>query len=139
MKDRVLYLVKTYFLTVLVFIVAKVLFMLYNHSGHDFSISDVGQVVWNGLTLDLSMSLYLLAIPLLAVIFSLWVQLPRWVLKGYYVVIAVGLALAFTADMSLYPFWGFKLNAACLQYLESPKEAMASVSIGYLVNRKRQE
>ena len=43
--------------------------------------------------------------------------------------------LAFVADTSLYEFWGFKLDASCLQYLETPTEAMASVSWGYLLLR----
>jgi phosphoglycerol transferase MdoB-like AlkP superfamily enzyme len=39
------------------------------------------------------------------------------------------------ADTSLYPFWAFKLDASCLQYLETPNEATASVSIVYLIWR----
>jgi hypothetical protein len=41
--------------------------------------------------------------------------------------------LAFVADCSLYEFWQFKLDASCLTYLSTPKEAMASVSTGYLL------
>ena len=39
------------------------------------------------------------------------------------------------ADTSLYPFWGFKLDASCLQYLESPNEMAASVSAIYMIIR----
>jgi phosphoglycerol transferase MdoB-like AlkP superfamily enzyme len=56
-------------------------------------------------------------------------------LKGYFLIISLAFALAFVADTSLYPFWGFKLNASCLQYLESPNEMAASVSTMYLVWR----
>ena len=45
------------------------------------------------------------------------------------------LALAFVADTSLYAFWKYKLDATCLQYLETPTEATASVSVGYLLVR----
>jgi len=43
--------------------------------------------------------------------------------------------LAFVADTSLYPFWGFKLDATCLQYLETPVEMRASVSGFYMAIR----
>ena len=129
------FLVKTYLWTILVFVLAKVGFMLVCHEGHIFTVADVWQVVVHGLTLDLSTALYILILPLFLVAFSLWVKIPRWLMPVYIGIISAALALAFVADSSLYPFWGFKLNATCLQYLETPKEAMASVSSGYLLLR----
>ncbi len=135
MKCRVSFLLRFYGLTVLLFIAAKIVFMLANHSGHEFTVADVGQVLWHGLSLDLSTALYILAMPFLLTIVSVWVRVPRWLFWGYYALIALALALAFVADTSLYPFWGFKLDASCLQYLDTPTEAMASVSAGYLLLR----
>jgi len=135
MKCRVSFLLRFYGLTVLLFIAAKIVFMLANHSGHEFTVADVGQVLWHGLSLDLSTALYILALPFLLTIVSVWVRVPRWLFRGYYALIALALALAFVADTSLYPFWGFKLDASCLQYLDTPTEAMASVSAGYLLLR----
>ena len=135
MKTRVLYLVKFYVATVLIFLVAKMGFMFYHHNGHDFAFTDVLQVLWHGLSLDLSTSLYLLIIPFLLTILSLWINMPRWIYKGYYIIIAILLSLAFVADTSLYEFWLFKLDASCLQYLETPTEAMASVSVWYVLLR----
>ena len=135
MKQRIRYLLRFYLLTVLVFIAAKVGFMLFNHEGHDFTLADVWQVIWHGLSLDLSTSLYLLAVPFLLTIVSVWVKVPRWLFYGYNAIIGLAMALAFVADTSLYPFWGFKLDASCMQYLDTPTEAMASVSAGYLVLR----
>ena len=37
--------------------------------------------------------------------------------------------------MSLNPFWNFKLDASIFLYLDSPKNAMASVSIGFILLR----
>ena len=135
MKQRIRYLLRFYLLTVTVFIAAKVGFMLFNHEGHDFTLADVWQVIWHGLSLDLSTSLYLLAVPFLLTIVSVWVKVPRWLFYGYNAIIGLAMALAFVADTSLYPFWGFKLDASCMQYLDTPTEAMASVSAGYLVLR----
>ena len=137
MKVRVSYLLETYLLTVLLFIVAKVAFMLCNASTHPFTVGDVFDVATHGLTLDLSTSLYCLIVPFLLSVVSLWTT-GRWlrrILTAYHLLLAVVLSLAFVADTSLYPFWGFKLDASCLQYLETPTEAMASVSSGYIVVR----
>ena len=109
--------------------------MLYNHAGQNISFADFWQVVFHGLSLDLSMSLYIFSIPFLLVVASLWLQIPKWCFRIYHAIAAVLLSLAFVADTSLYEFWQFKLDASCLSYLETPTEAMASVSTGYLLVR----
>ena len=137
MRQRLLYLIKFYLVTVLLFVVAKIAFMLINHEGHDFTATDVWQVVRHGLSLDLSTSLYLLIIPFLVAMVAIWAD-GKWTkitLRVYSIFIATMMMLAFVADTSLYPFWGFKLDASCLQYLESPTEAGASVSGLYLTVR----
>ena len=137
MKCRVKFLVQTYLWTVLVFIMAKVAFMLFCREGHEFAFGDMVQVVWHGLSLDLSTALYFLILPFLLSIVSLWYW-TKWItylLRGYYLLISLAFALAFVADTSLYPFWGFKLDATCLQYLESPNEMAASVSTIYIIIR----
>ncbi len=137
MKCRVKFLVQTYLWTVLVFIMAKVAFMLFCREGHEFAFGDMFQVVWHGLSLDLSTALYFLILPFLLSIVSLWYW-AKWItylLRGYYLLISLVFALAFVADTSLYPFWGFKLDATCLQYLESPNEMAASVSTIYIIIR----
>ena len=142
MKARLAYLLQVFGWTVLVFLMAKCFFMFFNHEGHPFSAADVWSVLTHGFTLDLSTALYILTVPVLATIVGLWVgNLPkaagimRWVMRIWFVVVAIALSLAFVADTSLYPFWGFKLDASCLQYLSTPTEAMASVSAGYMVVR----
>ncbi len=137
MKSRMIFLLKTFLWTMLVFIIAKVVFMLACHEGHIFSIADLWQVILHGLTLDISTALYILAVPFLLTMMSVWYK-PRWMgitVKVFFGIVAFALALAFIADTSLYPFWGFKLDASCLQYLETPTEAAASVSTSYLIAR----
>lgn len=137
MLQRVLYLLKTYLLTMLFFIIAKVAFMLYN-SSQAFSAGDVLAVLWHGLSLDFSTALYIISVPFLVCAASIWlggIKALRLLLRAYYLLIAVAITLAFVADTSLYEFWLFKLDSSCLQYLETPTEAMASVSLGYIVIR----
>ena len=111
--------------------------MVANYEGHAFGVGDVWDVVRHGIGLDLSTGLYVLAVPFLVTMVSVWwpSRVLETVMKVYYGVIASAMMLAFTADTSLYPFWGFKLDASCLQYLETPAEAKASVSGGYMAVR----
>ena len=144
MKQRALYILKTYGLTVIIFVLAKLAFMLCNGgssatgNGSSVTLSDVFAVIVHGLSLDLSTALYILIVPFLCTIASLFCgihKVLRIILLIYHALISLALALAFVADTSLYPFWHFKLDASCLQYLETPTEAMASVSIIYLIVR----
>ena len=135
MKKRLLYLLRFYLLTVVLFIAAKVVFMYCHLAQHPFVAGDVLEVVRHGLSLDLSTALYFLIIPFLLAVASQWFRLPRWLFHAYYVMIAVAFSLAFVADTSLYAFWQFKLDASCLGYLATPTEAIASVSVGYVLVR----
>ena len=134
MRQRLFFLIRFYLLTLLIFLAAKAVFMIANVADHSFTAADMVSVMWHGLTLDLSTSIYILLLPFLISMISLWWDhvILRKILRGYYVFIALMLALAFVADTCLYPFWGFKLDASCLQYLETPVEARASVSGPYM-------
>ena len=138
MRERVVFLLKAYGVTVVIFILAKVVFMMSCHEATPvLTMGDVKDVLVHGLALDLSTALYSLSVPFLLSMVCIWVTgcwLQR-ILQGYYLLIAFAFALAFVADTSLYEFWHFKLDATCLQYLEMPTEAMASVSTGYVLVR----
>ena len=138
MKQRAFYLLETFLLTVLIFIIAKVVFMLCNAEEQTFSFGDMLEVIWHGLTLDLSTALYFLIVPFLVTLVSIYyhqMKVLTTILTVYNVIIAIAFSLAFVADTSLYKFWFFKLDASCLQYLETPTEAMASVSGWYIAMR----
>ena len=137
MRQRLIYLCKFFLVTVVLFIIAKIAFMLLNHEGHAFSFSDMCDVIWHGLSLDLSTALYFLIIPFLVTCVSLWWdgKVLTKILCVYDLIVAVILMLAFVVDTSLYPFWGFKLDSTCMQYLDTPGEMSASVSGLYLLIR----
>ena len=135
MKRQLLFLLRTYVLTVLLFLAAKVVFLLCYGAGHGATLADYGAVLAHGLSLDLSTALYVLIVPFLVALASVWVRVPKIILKVYFAIIAFALALAFVADTSLYEFWGFKLDASCLQYLAQPEGITQSVTVGYLLLR----
>lgn len=138
MKKRFLY-IGLFFVTVLLlFIFQKPIFMLYNGSidrGTDWA--DYFRVMWHGASLDAAVAGYLTALPWLVILVSVWFRkFPlRKILVGYYALIALTASLIFVGDMALYPFWNFKLDASVFFYLDSPKNAMASVSVGFVILR----
>ena len=135
MKRRLLYLLRIYLVTLLAFIAQKLVFLFVCGDGQPVETADVMSVVAHGLTLDLSTALYFFAFPLVVTAVSLWLN-GRWqqyVLRGYCIVVAVMLALALTADVALYPYWGMKLSSACLTYLDQPGGLFQSVSAWQLV------
>ena len=133
MKERVFFLLKFFLLTVMIFIVGKCGFMVYNHDAATWTMADMLEVIGHGLSLDISTALYFLIIPFFVAWASIWLPMPRWLMKPYYIFVAIAFSLAFVYDTCLYPYWHFKLEALCLQYLETPSEAMASVSTGYIL------
>lgn len=89
------------------------------------------EVLWHGLSLDLTVAGYVTAVPLLAMLLSLWVRLSerlwRVLLTGYFALVALFTAVVFAVDLALYEHWGFRIDATVFIYLADPKEAMASV------------
>ena len=138
MKKRIAY-ISLYFFTVLViFILQKPLFMLYNGSiEKGFGFADYMQVMVHGASLDAATAGYLTAFPFLLVLISIWFRkFPlKKILYGYYILAAALISIIFVVDMALYTFWGFKLDASVFLYIDSPKEALASVSVGFILLR----
>ena len=138
MKKRIVYIVSYFFTVLLMFVIQKPLFMLYNDAvGKEVNLTDFGQVMWHGISLDATTAGYFTALPLLIILVSIWtkrISLKKLFLP-YYILVAILLSIVFVVDMGLYPFWGFKLDASIFLYLDSPKEAMASVSTGFIAIR----
>ena len=136
MYKRLLYLFRYWITLMAIFIVEKPLFMLYasNQNG-TLSLRDYVDVMYHALPVDLSCAGYFVVIPLLLIIVSIWWNnFPlRAIMRFYNIVLAIALALAFVSDAALYPFWGFKLDSSVFFYLKSPQEAMASVSIWFVL------
>ncbi len=138
MRKRYLYLALFFITVFLLSVFQKPIFMLYNGSvGRGASISDYFQVMWHGASLDAAVTGYLIVLPWAAVLISVWFRkFPlQKILIGYYAVIALLMSLIFIGDLSLYPFWNFKLDASVFFYLDSPKNAAASVSTGFIALR----
>ena len=101
MKKRIVYIV-SYFLTVLLmFVIQKPLFMLYNDAfGKEAGLTDFGQVMWHGISLDATTAGYFTALPLLLVLISVWIRrLPlKKLLLPYYILASILVSVAFEVD-----------------------------------------
>ncbi|MBR5399295.1 MAG: sulfatase-like hydrolase/transferase [Bacteroidales bacterium] len=136
MRSRLTFIIRYFVILVVIFILQKPLFMLFAWEGQSFSLSDCLKVMYHGAAMDLSTAAYVSIIPWIVALASLFIKLnPRKVLRPYHIITAIALSLIFVADISLYPFWQFKLDASVFLYLDSPGEATASVSTGYLIIR----
>lgn len=119
----------------LVFIIQKPLFMLYNHSiDSSIGVGDYLSVMWHGIPLDMTICGYVLVVPLLILTISMYVKMDirKW-LCPYLIVIAALLGIIFIADTVMYGFWQFKLDTTVFLYTDKPADAMASVSTLFVI------
>ncbi|MBO7290817.1 MAG: sulfatase-like hydrolase/transferase [Bacteroidaceae bacterium] len=133
MKERVIFIARYYFSLVALSALYKVIFLFACNGEEPFSAFDALSVICYGLQHDLAVAGYFTAIPFLTSILTLFVKFRTdRILAVYNGIVAFMLTLAFLADISLFPYWGFKLDASVLMYLDSPANAFASVEIWHL-------
>ncbi len=139
MKQRLLWLIKLYAAYIATFVAQKVAFFLACRPADTaHGIGDWLQVAVHGLLLDVPVAGYLISLPLLVAVATAWLPCTlklRTIALPYHIVAAVGIALMAVADISIYPFWKFKLDATIFYYTDSPKDALASVSTAYVALR----
>ena len=95
-------------MTVLVFVLAKIVFMLANKEGHSFMPADIWDVIRHGLSLDGSTALYFLSVPLLMVIATIWVKgakarkVMKRIMSVYFIIVSLAFSLAFIAEAGCF-------------------------------------
>lgn len=139
MKQRIFFLLKLFILFIAFFIIQKIIFIIDNAHTENFDVSagHIYQILIHGFGLDASTSGYLISIPFIVVWISIWFSRlnMRKILRPYYIIIALLLSIITILDTSLYEFWKFKLDATIFNYIDAPKQALASVSGGYICGR----
>ncbi|MBP3643667.1 MAG: LTA synthase family protein [Alistipes sp.] len=111
----------------------KPLFLLwYAELASEAEVAELWGVVSHGLSLDATMAGYICAIPILLTLLCLWLPSVWWhrLQRVWCYTAAVIVAVTFSVNLGLYEFWGFPLDGSVFQYLATPKEAMASVTVG---------
>lgn len=139
MIKNIIYILAHYLLCLLIFLlIQKPVFLLYNWGKYASRyVSDIPLIYAYGLKLDASAAGYLTVIPVVIVLLS--TTLPRFhakrTLMAYDAFISFAISSVTIVDAALYPFWEFKFDATVLLYINDPKNAMASVSVGFIIIR----
>ncbi len=134
MKKRIAALFATFALWIVLFILQKPVFLLM----YADSLADVFPVIFHGLPLDLSVAGYMTTVPALALTVS---SLPfsclhgeraarifQYILLAWTAIASIIVALAFVANLALYGYWRFPLDATPVFFIAtSPADAMASI------------
>lgn len=134
MKKRIAALFATFALWIVLFVLQKPVFLLM----YADSLADVFPVIFHGLPLDLSVAGYMTTVPALALTIS---SLPfsclhgeraarifRYILLAWTAIASIIVALAFVANLALYGYWRFPLDATPVFFIAtSPADAMASI------------
>lgn len=134
-KNRLLLLFVGFLVFIAVFVLQKIIFMLYYHDLYaDYKLIEYIKVLLYGLQHDASIAGYFSIIPGFIIIASYWLnsKLIRRISIGYYVVISFLISTVFVVDLILYKYWGFRLDSTPLFYIKSPANALASSS--WIVN-----
>lgn len=129
MKKAVGKLVVTFGVLLTYLMLQRIAFLaIYQHIIHATTLEWL-QVLRHGLPMDNTVAGYLSVIPALAIIASIWMNYKpiRIFEKGYYLTIALILGFTTVLDITLYGYWGFRLDTTPLFYFRtSPGAALAS-------------
>jgi phosphoglycerol transferase MdoB-like AlkP superfamily enzyme len=115
----------------LFFVICRIAFFLINIQGQkDISIQDLFQATWHGGAMDLSLAGYitvLLALILITGEVFKWKGIVK-VINVLNIVLISALAVFVIINARLYSYWGYHIDASILDYLRTPKEALASAN-----------
>jgi phosphoglycerol transferase MdoB-like AlkP superfamily enzyme len=136
MKARLLFLVKYILFWLLLFLLGKITFLLYEHN-QSFNLhwTDWLRILQHGFRLDLSTTGYIVCLPSLILAFSSFrhVKPAYWILNVYSFLMLVVFLLITLIDLEIYKYWGTRLDSAPLRFLNKPGETLASSSLITLV------
>ena len=120
------------------FLVVKAFFLAFNWSQIlNISLLDVFKVFEHGFSMDLSTSSILLLVPGLLIFSTTLYNYRAYaiILHSYTIILLVLITLLVVGDAELYGYWGYRIDVVVLNYLKTPKEAFASVSIWVIVRQ----
>ena len=129
MFKRIKFLLLQLFVWLCFFELARIVFLLYNYSlAIQLHFKIILGTFIHGLRMDLSMACYIIILPCLFVLFSVFIPFFKKaiVYKIFTCIVLFILLVIVFADLEIYTEWGYRLDSTLLQYLSSPKEVFAS-------------
>jgi phosphoglycerol transferase MdoB-like AlkP superfamily enzyme len=136
MKARFKFFLAYYVYWLCIFILAKVVFLLYHikmTSKLDFA--GVLGIFSHGFMLDLSASSYLVLFPVLVLLLTVYTKgKPVSCIINVYTLLALlPVILAVLVDLEIYKYWGIRLDNTALRFVGKPREMLASTSWGMII------
>lgn len=118
-------------------ILGKVEFLAYNRDIMFFTMSELMQVLWHGLPLDIStVAMAVLPVWFITLLTVKWPSMPlRWIVGPYIGIVTFLMGCVTGATIIMYENWKFLLDASIFSYMSSPGNATASASVSYIVTR----
>lgn len=136
MKKKLISLLFYSLFWLMLFYFARLYFILVHHrEASEFGFRLMAGTFTHGIRLDISATAYVLAIPFLATLASIWVrgEWYRHFMRIYtWIIILLSIAIV-VGDAELYTYWGYRMDHTPLLYLKTPQEAAASVSTGKII------
>lgn len=132
MKAKLFFLAKYYLYWIILSVVAKVFFLLYQWKDtQSLTRGDVWHIFSGGLCMDFSLGGYIMMLSAVILVFSVIVpdRFVRWVFSAVTWVLLVFFCGVAVIDLEIFRNWGYHLDATPLMYLKTPKEAVASTPV----------
>ena len=130
MKDRIKFLIFYILFWLSLFIIGRLIFLFYHyHQSFELGFGDWIGIILHGLKLDFSTVGYILLLPVLVLIFAAFFpdKVSYYIINTYTVIFISIIAVITITDAELYNYWGFRLDKTPLQYINTPKDMLASV------------
>lgn len=132
MKKRALFILYIFLFFIAVFLFLKSIFTIVHSSiGGGVSIGDFFAVLYNGLSMDMTTSGYLTALPALLSLVSVFIKpsIVKKIAAVYFMLVSIFISMIFVADIAIYPYWGYHFDSSIFLYISSPLDALASASL----------
>lgn len=132
MKGKLFFLLKYYLYWIVLSVLARVCFLLYQWQDTlQLGCRDVIMILYRGLQLDLSLGGYILMLSAVIMMFSSFFSagVLRRLFSVLTVVLLVFFSVVVTADLELFRNWGYHIDSTPLMYLKTPKNILASTPL----------
>jgi len=93
-------------------------------------ITDILRTFIYGFKLDISVTAYILFLPLLLLVLSAFInqKLILGIIRVYSLILLVVIGFIIIADIELYSFWGFRIDTTPLLYIKDKEAITASLT-----------
>lgn len=135
LKTRLLANLIYFFSWVVYFFIGRFIFLVfYYEKTSELDFLSILKTFVYGVRLDMSFSSYLCAIAFFIILLSVFIskKLVTVLLKSYTFIVLPLITLLLLIDTVLYASWGVRLDSTLLNYINTPKVMLASVSGGML-------